>query len=453
MRRLRGLFTGGNLAKSSAQTIGATAIMLLLNLITGVMIARLLGTAGRGEIAALVTLGQTLGWVASLGCFQAVGFFNSRDPENADATIGTWVALSLPLGLAGVLVGQMLVETLLSAQTEDVVALARLWLLMVLLMPLSEALSGALVADRDFGAMNAYKVLQSALPVAVYLALWAAGTFTVEAVLITHVAVVAVYLTLLVRRVLARHRIARPRAALARAGLWYGVRAHASNVGAQLNARLDLLIVPAFLAAAQIGLYAVAVSISTMIVTLAGSLAMIALPVASRGDERSSRRIAQLMHGTALTGLALAAFIFVFAEQLLTLVYSGAFAEATASLRLLAPGAVVLAMSNIAVNGLYGQERPGIAGVAQLPGLAITVIGLLLFLRSGGIEAAAIISTTSYAVTFALTTALFVRRSGLPWRVLLDARPTWRAALARLRGARANRSTTIEGAAREVAGQ
>jgi O-antigen/teichoic acid export membrane protein len=452
MSRLRRALAPGNLARSSAQTIGATAVVLALNLVTGIMVARLLGAAGRGELAALVTLGQTLGWLASLGCFQAVGYFNSRQPENADATIGTWVALSLPLGLAGVLVGQLLAGTLLAAQSDEVVTMARLWLLMVALMPLSEALSGALVADRDFGAMNSYRLLQAALPVPAYLVLWGVGAFTVEAVLLTHVAVIAVYLTLLLHRVRSRHSIGRPRADLAREGLWYGARAHASNVSAQLNARLDLLIMPALLAATQVGLYAVAVSIANMIVTLAGSLAMIALPVASGGGAGSDRSVVRLMHATATTGLALATFIFVLAEPLLTLVYSSAFADAATALRWLAPGAVLLAMANISVNGLYGQGRPGVAGLAQLPGVAITVVGLLLFVRSGGIDAAAIISTVTYGTTCLLTTLLFVHRAELSWSTVLDGRTTLRMVADRLRQARAGRSE-LDHVAREVAGQ
>lgn len=444
----QGLFARGGLAKSSLQTVGATALMLALNLVTGVMVARLLGASGRGEIAVLVTLGQTLGWAASLGCFQAVGFYNTREPENTDATIGTWVAMSLPLGVAGIVAGQLLVGTLMAAQPDSAVALARVWLLMVPLMPLSESLSGALVADRDFSAMNFYKLLQSALPVVIYFGLWLTGKFTVEAVLLTHVVVVGVYLALLFRRVLERHHIGRPRRDLARKGLWYGIRAHASNMGAQLNARLDLLIMPAFLAASQIGLYAVAVSIAAMIVTLAGSLAMIALPVASGDGERKSVRVVQLMHATMLTGAVLGASIVVLADPLLTIVYSSAFEGAATALRLLVPGAVLLAMAGIAVNGLYGQERPGVAGLAQLPGVAITIVGLLLFLRSGGIEAAALISTVTYGASFAISTFLFMRRAGLPWSALLDVRSTLRLALVRLRAANTARMRLAEGVGR-----
>ncbi|MFY9488694.1 MAG: oligosaccharide flippase family protein [Solirubrobacterales bacterium] len=431
--KLPKLLTGGNLAKSSAQTVSATAVMLAFNLITGVMVARLLGSEGRGEIAAIVTLGQTLGWAATMGCFQAVVFHNSREPDNAARSIGTWMALSLPLGIVGIVAGQLLVGPLFAEQSETTVNLARLWLLMVPLMPLSEALSGALVADRDFAAMNFFKLLQSALPVVIYLVLWLGGIFTLEAVLITHVAVVVVYLALLLVRALRRHGVERPRLSLAKRELWFGARAQASNIGTQLSARLDLLIMPAFLVASQVGLYAVAVSISSMVVTLAGSLAMIALPVAARADGRSDGRIAQVLHATFIVGAVLAAGITLLAPYLLELVYSNEFRDATTALRFLAPGAVLLAMSNIMISGLYGQDRPATAGLTQLPGVVLTVVGLVLFLRSGGIAAAALISTLTYACSFMIAAVVYQRRAELTWVQLLDFRPTLAVAVGRLR--------------------
>ncbi|MFY9263992.1 MAG: oligosaccharide flippase family protein [Solirubrobacterales bacterium] len=427
------MFSRGDLAKSSAQTVSATAVMLVLNLITGVMVARLLGSSGRGQIAAIVTLGQTLGWAATLGCFQSVVFHVSRNPEDAAPSIGAWMALSLPLGIVGIVAGQLLVEPLFAAQSDETVELARLWLLMIPLMPLSEALSGALVADRDFAAMNFYKMLQSALPVGVYLGLWLGGVFTVEAVLLTHIGVIAVYLVLLLVRVLRRHGVARPRLALTRREVWFGARAQASNIGTQLSLRLDLMIMPAFLAASQVGLYAVAVSIASMVLALAGSLVMISLPVASRDGGDNDRRVAQVLHATFLVGSVLATGIVLLAPYLLELIYSREFRDATTALRWLAPGAVLLALGNIVNSGLYGQDRPATAGLTQVPGVLLTVFGLLLFLRGGGIAAAALISTLTYATSFLIAIVVYQRRAALSWGELLDVRPTWSASVGRAR--------------------
>ncbi|MGH2906349.1 MAG: lipopolysaccharide biosynthesis protein [Solirubrobacterales bacterium] len=449
---LNGGGSGGGLAKSGAQTFATMGVFLGLSLITGVISSRLLGPSGRGEVAAIITLGQTIGWAISFGCFQAVVTRNARDPEHAQANTGTWIVIALPMGVVGIVVGELLVGPLFRAQSDTAVTLARLWVLLVPLMPISEALSGAIVAAHDFAAANALKLLQQIITVVAYVLLWLIGEFTVETVLLTQLVVITTYLLLLILRTRRRVGFARPRMALARSGLSYGLRAQASNIGGQLNARLDLLIMPAFLAATQVGLYAVAVSVASLIVSFAGSLAMIVLPVSATGGARSAKQFAQMFHATVIAGLVFALPVALLAPVLLELVYSAPFRAAGGALRLLVPGAVLLAMANIVVSGLLGQHRPATAGASQLPGLVVTVVGLLLFLRSGGIEAAALISTITYAISLVVASILFVRRWEYGWRELYDLRPTFTLVLERVAEliARRRRRRAPETAAKEA---
>lgn len=422
--KLRSGFSNGGLAKSGTQTVATMAVFLLLSLISGVMTARLLGSSGRGQIAAIVTIGQTIGWAVSIGCFQAIVFHNSRSPADARANVGTWIAIAVPMGLVGIVIGELIVGPLFKEQSAETVHLARLWILLIPLMPISEALSGALVASRDFAAANLLRIMQQVITVSVYLVLWLAGAFSVEAVMITQLIVVTSYLALLLVRTHRRIGIHWPRRRLARSGLSYGFRAQASNIGGQLNSRLDLFIMPAFLVASQIGLYAVAVSVSALIVSLAGSLTMIVQPVAASGGPRSEWQIAQMFHATMLMGVLLAIPVAVLAPWLLEIVYSSQFSGAAGALRLLAPGAVLLAMTNFVVSGLYGQNRPATAGATQLPGVAITLVGLFLFLRSGGIEAAALISSITYATSLIIASTVYLNRAAIGWRELFDPRAT-----------------------------
>jgi hypothetical protein len=52
-------------------------------------------------------------------------------------------------------------------------------------------------------------------------------------------------------------------------------------------------------------------------------------------------------------------------------------------------------------------------------GTAVTVIGLSVFLRGGGITAAAVISSVSYGTVFVATVAAYKYVSGVPWRWFL----------------------------------
>ncbi|MBJ7457965.1 MAG: oligosaccharide flippase family protein [Thermoleophilaceae bacterium] len=433
MTRLRKYLSNGGLFHSSAQSVVSMGVTMALSLASGILTARLLGPSGRGELAAIITVSQTIGWIVSIGCFQAVVHYSAKHRESASDVVATWIAISVPAGLIGVLIGQALLGTLFRAQSDSTLEMARYWLLLMPLNPLSEALSGALVASRDFAATNMLRMMQQALSVAFFIALWLAGNLTVETALIAQAVVIFTYIVVLLVRVHRRVRIGRPRRIHASSGIWYAVRAHSSNVTGQVNSRFDLMLMPAFLPAAQIGLYAVAVSATSMIVSLASSLCQIVQPVAAADGPGSDRQVAKMFHATILLGVLLAAPVALLAPWLLTLVYSSAFEGATTALRLLAPGAVLLAMTNVLVSGLFGKGRPATGGFAQLPGSILMIVLLIMFLGSGGIELAAAVSTLTYGISVIVAAAAYLHFSDSTVRELFDLRPTARELIARLR--------------------
>ncbi|MBJ7354222.1 MAG: oligosaccharide flippase family protein [Thermoleophilaceae bacterium] len=433
MGRLRKYVSNGGLFHSSAQTVVAMGLTLALSLASGILTARLLGPSGRGELAAIVTVSQTIGWIVSIGCFQAVVHHSAKHRDSASDVVATWIAIALPAGIVGVAIGELLLSTLFREQSAGTLELARYWLLLMPLNPLSEALSGALVASRDFAATNLLRLMQQVISVLLLVLLGLSGSLTVETALIAQAIVLVAYMSVLVIRVHRRVRIGRPRRALAFAGVWYAVRAHSSNVSGQVNARFDLTIMPAFLPAAQIGLYAVAVGATSMIVTLASSLCQIVQPVAAAGEVGSDKQVAKMFHATIILGLVLAAPVALLAPWLLALVYSQSFEAASTALRLLAPGAVLLAMTNVLVSGLFGKGRPATGGFAQLPGAIFMVVTLALFLGTGGIEVAALISTITYGISVVVAGTAYLHFSETTSRELFDLRPTARELIARLR--------------------
>jgi hypothetical protein len=52
-------------------------------------------------------------------------------------------------------------------------------------------------------------------------------------------------------------------------------------------------------------------------------------------------------------------------------------------------------------------------------GTVVAVVGLLIFVRSGGITAAALVSSASYATVFVATLILYKRVSETPWRLFV----------------------------------
>ncbi|MEA2220466.1 MAG: hypothetical protein QOJ35_3092 [Solirubrobacteraceae bacterium] len=406
-------------AGSGAVTIAASSGALVMTLGTGVLLARALGPAGRGEVAAILTAPQMVGWIFLLGSSQTISYFRAREPQHAGALLGTWLVLTVPLGAAAIALGELLLPAIMAAQTGEALALAQLFMLTAGLVLLTESVLGFLLGAEHFLVFNALKVLSPALVAACYVGAWLAGGLSVAwavwSFAAVNVAVVAGAIAFLV----VRHGIARPRLALARRTLWYGARAHSTNVSFLLNARLDLLILPAFVPAATVGLYSVATNVSWIVFALAGSVAAVVLPVAARqGAGEGPATVLRSVRATLVLAIGLAIGLGVVAGPLVALVFGARFAGSVDALRILLPGSVLYAGALVLVSGLYAADRPFTAACAQASGLLVTVAGLLIFLRSGGIGAAAWVSTAAYATVFAAALVAYRRTTGLGWRAL-----------------------------------
>lgn len=118
----------------------------------------------------------------------------------------------------------------------------------------------------------------------------------------------------------------------------------------------------------------------------------------------------------ATIAIAVAATIAALAGVAVPLVYGADFSGSVTPLRILLVGTLLYAAAGVACSGLYAVNRPFTAALAQFTAAVFTVAGLLLFLRSGGIEAEAIVSTVAYSLVFVITVLLYRRTAGLTWR-------------------------------------
>ena len=69
------------------------ASILLINTITGVIVARSLGPSGRGELTATLTVVTVAGWLASMGARAAISYHQSQHPEHGPRLMASWLHL------------------------------------------------------------------------------------------------------------------------------------------------------------------------------------------------------------------------------------------------------------------------------------------------------------------------------------------------------------------------
>lgn len=417
-RALRRLRTQG-LARAGAVTYLFSALGLVANLVSGIVSARALGPSGRGVTVALSALVQLVGFFFAMGAGQSLSYFIARRPEDGPRLFTSWILILLPLSALAIGIGELLLSTLFFAHNGEAIAVGRWFMLTVVFVIALELNSGLLLGAQDFAYFNALRFAQPALMAASFVVLWKLGALTVTSALIAPTAGTGIVLVIGIGRSLRRVGIGPPDVRLGLETLWYGIRGHGILVATNLNARLDLAILPAFVGAYSVGLYSVATNVSLIVYQLSNTFAALVLAAAARDPDRAQAKVVGSLFATLAIAGVLALLLGLFAAPVLSLVYGGRFREAATTLQLILPGAVLFAGSSILSAGVYAAGRPFTTTLAQLSGMAVTVVGLTIFLREGGITAAALVSTTAYTTVFVTTLVAYKLVSGIPWKGFL----------------------------------
>ena len=401
-------------ARQGALTFLFSALTLGTNLLTGVVIARALGVSGRGELTAILTVTQMVGWAFGLGCSEAAAYHHARNRDTA-GVVTAWLVVLVPAGILAVVVGEAVLPYALHAQSEATLRLARFFMFSVVLTPVGLLKLGILLGTQRYLFYNAFGLAQPAMTAALYVVLWQLGVLSTATGLGVTLGVSLAFGVVLTVTTL-RGRIGRPDWSGGLKSAWYGLRAHGTNLGGMMNSRLDLMIIPAFLAASSVGLYSVATNISWVVVSISASIAAIVMPTAARHAEEGVSVVVRSLQATFVVAALLALGIWLVGGFALRLLYGSQFEAGVAPLRLLLPGSVCYACAAVLWSGLYALNRPLTAAASQALGLVVTVTGLTVFLRAGGIEVAALVSTVAYTAVFAAALVLYRRATNLAWR-------------------------------------
>jgi O-antigen/teichoic acid export membrane protein len=408
------------LVRAGVVTYVFSGLALVANLVTGIVSARALGPSGRGVAAALTTVIQLAGFLFAMGVAQSLSYFISRRPEDGPRLFTTWVLMLVPLAALAIGLSQLLLPTIFAADGDEAIAIGRWFLFAIVLAVGLELNYGLLLGVHDFFVYNALRFAQPMLIAATYVVLWRLDALTLESALIVAGPVCpGLVLAIGLARSVARIGLGSPSLRLGLTTLWYGVRGQGSTIASNVTARLDVAMLPAFVGSASVGLYSIATNVSLIVYQLSNTFASVVLPVAAGDPRRGPVKVIGSLWASLAVAAMLALGVAIFARPLLGVVYGDDFRDAAEPLLLILPGAVLFAGSSILAAGVYAAGYPFTATIAQVIGMVVTVVGLFVFLRTGGITAAALVSTASYATVFVAMLIAYKVVAGLSWRFFL----------------------------------
>lgn len=389
--------------------------VLALNIVGSVVVARALGTSGRGLLAVAYSLALILIQFGTFGVLTANPYFAAREPESRARIVTNSLWLAVALG--ALLFGAGVVIRLVAPDVAKGLTWAQL-LIALAGIPLALAnqfLHSVLLGEGRTVAYNFVELALSVLSViAVFVVLVPLNGGVTAALAVTaggYAAGVATWLSLLLR-----HKPGlRPDFAFMRRLLGYGFRAYVATLIGFLVIRVDMLMVNGYLGAKQAGLYAVAVAFVDGIYLLPTIVGINLFPRVARGADPAMTaevvRVVSVLYG------AFCLLTVPFAGLAIRILYGPAFSGATSLFYWLLPGAFSLGMVTILSNHFAGRGFPLGAVLVWFAGLGINLAMNIALLPGHGTYIAALASSVAYTLLLVLHLAMFSREVG-GWRAL-----------------------------------
>lgn len=397
-------FVKRRFAVDTISTFLVSILTGLLNLCTGVLIARYLGPGGKGIITlCLLVLGQ-LGMILTFGVEIALVHYAGRKQWKLNELASAAMGLSLLLGVAGIVIG-LLTFILVFQDVVNEVRLPLIFLMtsaipMILNLSFLRSIvrvSGRIIEDALVGGLSALLNL-------IMISIALISNWGLDGVL------VGAWFSFFFLNVLCivfgvRWKIIdrRPIFSLA---IWkylvrYGVKSHVGSILQSLNYRFDIYLVGFFLGSASIGLYSVAVAMAEWLWLIPSALGTALMQrVATSSDEEANVMIGplnRLTSGILLVG----AFVWAFLGGLIIkLLYGEAFSPSYLPLLLLLPGIWAIGLWKNFINDLSVRGCPAIKSYTSGIAVLLTVILDIVLIPKWGIAGAAIASSIAYMSAF-----------------------------------------------------
>lgn len=396
-------------------------LALGINVLTGILSARILGPTGRGEYTAIIVWPMAIASFLAFGVNQAVVFhLGQRSFTLSEMTTGTSI-IGLVQSALSVLIGFAVIPFVLASQSYNVHQLGIVFVLFTPVLIFSMYTANLFQGLQYLARFNLIRTLAPLTYAIGLLALFFTHRGSLSAVIGSQLAGYGIALgvgLMMVWRFL-RPRVQWNRATIPRL-LHYGARVQGLSIANYLNQRLDQLVLSLLVIPKELGLYAVAVSLSTAISFIPQAAGIVAFSRGSGQDAEAAKTTAAIAFRTSLIWLTIACLLlFALAPFLIRTLLGAAFDGSIVACRILLPGTVATGLAFVLYNAASAMGRPGLAAYAEGSSILVTVVGLFLLVPRYGYIGAAIVSSVAYTVSFLVMAALADRFLGLSLRKLL----------------------------------
>jgi O-antigen/teichoic acid export membrane protein len=398
-----------SIERASVETVLTGLFAQMTLMLSGVLVARILGVENRGHLALMALFPLILVYIGTLGLPLATTYYLAQGADGRDLLRSVRVSTAKQTVI--LLVVYIAILWLVFRGTPSGVRVAAAYTLLAIPALIAQIWGlSILQGHQRFRAFNLFRLLQPALYAGAVVVMFIKGVSDIEAIALAWVAtsLVSGLLTLVVgvRGLPKTGSQPPPLAEMYR----FGFKGLVGWVSPLETFQLDQVVVGLALSPSALGFYVVAAAFTNLTrLFIPQSLGMVAYPhVASAADPVDARRAVWRFFFAALIICSLVVLILEgLIGWLIPIFFGQAFSHSVPLARILLIGSLFLGLRRVLTDGSRGAGHPGLGTLAEGCTAAIAVPALIVGGNSG-VQGIAWALTISYGLGLAIMIALTI---------------------------------------------
>ena len=402
------------LRRSAVETILAGVVGQAVLVISGILVARLLGPEKRGYLALLVIFPVILSQLGSLGLPQAATYFIAMNRDDACLIYSRLKITILGQVLALVIIHFLVVSLYIHNKPQEILLAGYLSLAVIPGMLVQQYGLAILQGCKMYRPFNVIRLMPATMYAILVLSVFLARKASLPS--IAFIWVCSYVITGLFTAYLVTNRVLRlgdykdnSRSPSFTLMFKFGLKGLLGTISPMQSFRIDQLVAGLFLSPVGLGFYVVGQAFTNLVRFIAQSASMVEYPAVAANDSNETAKplIMRFFVGVSVLNGVIVLVLITVMPVLVTFLFGKAFSGSVPIARLLLLGAYFESLRRILVEGMRGMGKPEVSTWAEFSMYPFFAILAPILISNYGLIGLAVTIILCYFLSFLVASVFF----------------------------------------------
>jgi O-antigen/teichoic acid export membrane protein len=391
-----------NLIKKSGITFGVKVASASLNLISGILIARILGPSGKGIYTMVILIPTMAIMLGNMGIDSANIHFVGKKKYALKDIISNSLFSSLLFSLVLISIMVIFRKTINQLFLKNCnILYLNIVILSIPLLFINRFLGAIILGQNRIIEFNFLQIIQPTvivLGLIIFLLFFDFGILSTILIWSMGVIVTLLFSFLFIVRYAPIRLKFSPM--VFKDNIKFGIKGHIANLSTFINYRIDMFMISFFKGTKSLGYYSIGVGLAELVWYISDSVSKILAPKIATSKFSEANRITPVVSRNVFAWSTLMMIVLlILSKYIVKFIYGEQFLPSVVPLRFLSLGIISLSFDKVLSADLLGRGKIEIAMYASICAMITNVFLNLFLIPKYGISGAAIASSVSYTVS------------------------------------------------------